>query len=186
LARNENLIYDHFSTAFDKEDVITVYLMNHAKEFCTVTPTSISCSKTGGFSYILSERTNNLVLSNFDYLDSKIVAHEFGHFFGLYHTFERNLFGSDMFLNQDCYLVGDRLCDTPPDPGSVFEVHVNYTKCEMIGFKDDNNKDYKPLINNYMSYYKPCYLEPYAFTAEQVLVMQLASQTELRKKFTRE
>lgn len=158
--------------------------MQHKKEFCTVTSTSISCSKIGGFSFILSNRTSNIVLSQFDLKDSKIVAHEFGHFFGLYHTFEEQLFGKDQFSDKDCYLVGDRLCDTPPDPGAVFEVYVNYSDCSMIGLTNSAGAHYDPLIENYMSYYKPCYLKEFSFTNEQIMVMQLASNFPLRAKLT--
>ncbi len=39
-----------------------------------------------------------------------MLAHEMGHYLGLYHTFE----GLDC-RNYDCNLDGDRVCDTPPD-----------------------------------------------------------------------
>src|SRR5688572_1977037 len=42
----------------------------------------------------------------------KLLAHEMGHYLGLYHTFEGGCF------NDDCEVNGDRVCDTPPD-GSV-------------------------------------------------------------------
>ena len=41
-----------------------------------------------------------------------LLAHEMGHYLGLYHTFEGGCF------NFDCATNGDRVCDTPPD-GSV-------------------------------------------------------------------
>ena len=185
LSNNRYDLYDSFSSENDKSDIITVYILNHKNAFCKVSDTSISCAKTGGFSYILSDRANNVVLSHFDLRDPKIVAHEFGHFFGLYHTFEEQLFGKDAFESEDCYIVGDRICDTPPDPGSVFEVHVNYTRCEMFGFENTDGHEYKPLIENYMSYYKPCYLKKFSFSSEQVMIMQLASQLNIRNKLNR-
>jgi len=185
LSRNEFNKYDEFSKENDKPNIITVYILNPQDAFCKVTDVSISCSKIGGFSYILSNRTSNIVLSSFDLRDIKIVTHEFGHFFGLYHTFEKHLFGEDNFETNDCYTVGDRICDTPPDPGAIFEAHVNYTACEMFGYKNMKGKEYKPLVENYMSYYKPCYLKEYSFSDEQVMVMQLASGLEIRNKFSR-
>lgn len=185
LSDNVANIYNEFSHTNDKEDVITIYVMEYKSDFCTATDRSISCSKVGGFSYILSDLTNNIVLSEFDLREPRIVAHEFGHFFGLYHTFEQALFGKDEFSNEDCYVVGDRLCDTPPDPGTVYEVHVNYSRCEMVGLDGNDGNSYHPKIDNYMSYYKPCYLKPYNFTAEQVMIMQLSSELPLRTKFSR-
>lgn len=41
-----------------------------------------------------------------------LLAHEMGHYLGLYHTFEGGC------LNNNCATDGDRVCDTPPD-GSV-------------------------------------------------------------------
>lgn len=42
-----------------------------------------------------------------------LLAHETGHYLGLYHTFE------GFCTNFDCTTNGDRVCDTPPD-GSLF------------------------------------------------------------------
>lgn len=38
-----------------------------------------------------------------------LIAHEMGHYLGLYHTFEGGCY------NWDCELSGDLVCDTPPD-----------------------------------------------------------------------
>ena len=106
-------------------------------------------------------------------------------FWGLYHTFEEYQFGKDDFKSENCHLVGDRVCDTPPDPGAIFEVHVNYTTCELQNLEDENGNAYKPMIENYMSYYKPCYLKEYKFTEGQNHVMMLAGRQPMRQKFFR-
>ena len=175
--------YNSFSFEHDRDDVITLYVFEHGKEFCDISPDRVSCGRVGGFSYILSQTTNNIVISNFDLSDQKIVAHEFGHFFGLYHPFEETQFGKDQFSSDECHLVGDRICDTPPDPGAVFEVYVNYSNCEMIGLKNENGNYYRPLLNNYMSYYKPCYLTKYEFTPGQIEVVRIAAQSNIRSIF---
>ncbi len=185
LSRNNFNLYDKFSKEHDLEDKITVYVLEHEKEFCNVKENRVSCSRTGGFSHILSERTNNVVVSKFDLEDLKVVAHEFGHFFGLFHTFEERLFGKDTFNIKLCNSTGDKICDTNPDPGTVFEIYINYSTCEMKGLKDENGNEYKPIIENYMSYYKPCYLKEYSFTEEQITVMKLASRLQMRRKFSR-
>jgi len=185
LSQNHFELYDGFSKANDEKGIITVYILNHKNEFCTITNNSISCSRIGGFSYILSSRNNNIVMSELDLRDPKIVAHEFGHFFGLYHTFEENLFGKDNFNPDECHTTGDLVCDTPPDPGTVFELYVNYSTCEMIGFKDPNGNEYQPILENYMSYYKPCYLKKYSFSKEQEMLMKLAGQLPIRENLSR-
>ena len=185
LSNNHFNLYDTFSAQNDLDNMITIFVLDHKSDFCTVKGQILNCGRTGGFSYILSSRSNNVVISKFDILDAKIVAHEFGHFFGLFHTFEENLFGKDDFNKKDCYAQGDRICDTPPDPGSFYEVYVNYTTCEMSGFSDKNGNEYKPLLENYMSYYKPCYLKEYSFTPQQILVMQVASTLDIRKSLTK-
>lgn len=178
-------LYNQFSSQHDRSDLISLFIFDHGKEFCEISDTRISCGRIGGFSYIYSQLTNNVVMSNFDLSDPKIVAHEFGHFFGLYHPFEEAQFGKDNFDKDQCHLLGDRICDTPPDPGAVFEVYVNYSTCEMIGLKSDSGEYYMPLLNNYMSYYKPCYLKEYSFTNGQVNVLRAAAQSDIRTKFQR-
>ena len=41
--------------------------------------------------------------------NSTVIAHEMGHYLGLYHTFEGGC------ANDDCFADGDQVCDTPPD-----------------------------------------------------------------------
>jgi len=174
--------YLTFSDANDVSDQISLYIFDYRRDLCLITETSIRCGRTGGFSYILSERTSNLVLSRFDLEDRKTLVHEFGHFMGLYHTFEEAQFGKDDFVG-DCKVLGDCLCDTPPDPGTAFEVYVNYSTCEMMGFEHESGNDYKPLIDNYMTYYKPCYLQKYNFTDEQLDVLRMAATSDFRRKY---
>ncbi len=177
--------YNRFSDEYDEPDLLSIYIFDYKDEFCEKTSTSISCGKTGGFSYILSERTNNIVMSRFDISDIKVVAHEMGHFWGLYHTFEEQQFGKDDFTVENCATLGDGICDTPPDPGPIYEVYVNYSTCELLNLTSDTGEEYKPHIENYMSYYKPCYLKEYSFTHDQMMVMTVAAGLPMRAKFIR-
>ncbi len=185
LSENADNVYDAFSQTHDDPRMITVFILDHRGEFCTIDGQQLSCSKVGGFSYILSERANNIVMSPFDIDNPKIVAHEFGHFFGLFHTFETGLFGRESFDKDECSTTGDLICDTPPDPGTVFEIYVNYATCEMVGLEGPDGYMYKPILHNIMSYYKPCYLQENTFSRNQELIMDLASTVPFRVKLSR-
>jgi hypothetical protein len=83
---------------------------------------------------------------------SGVHIHEFGHYFGLLHTFEGGC------LNDDCTLDGDRVCDTPPDDstaGVACDMPPNSCSTDTdSGLATDQND----LINNYMDYgFLACY-----------------------------
>lgn len=178
--------YRQFSSENDRNDLITLFLFDYDRNLCKHEGHSISCSRSGGFSYVLSSSTNNIVMSKFELGDHKVVIHEFGHFFGLYHTFEDYQFGKEKADGSNCNIAGDRLCDTPADPGNIYEVHVNYSLCEMIGNIDpETGLEYKPMLNNYMAYYRPCYLKKYEFTPMQLAFIYTSSRADIRRKFAR-
>ncbi len=54
--------------------------------------------------------SDGIVVSGF----GSLLAHEMGHYLGLYHTFEGGCF------NNNCETDGDKVCDTPPDGTSLF------------------------------------------------------------------
>ena len=186
LVKNGYQPYRTFSSRHDLPDTITLYLFDYDKNLCKHEGSSISCSRSGGFSYVLSRATNNVVMSKFELGDYKIIVHEFGHFFGLYHTFEDYQFGKEKPDGTNCDTAGDRFCDTPADPGNVYEVYVNYSTCEMTGYADpETGVEYRPMLNNYMAYYRPCYLKKYEFTPMQLAFIYTASRSNLRKNFSR-
>ena len=77
------------------------------------------------------------------------LAHEVGHYFGLYHTFEGGC------LNDDCLRQGDYVCDTPPDRSTAgIPCDQNANTCDTdvnSGFAWDhpdptrNHMDYGPF-----------------------------------------
>ncbi len=81
---------------------------------------------------------------------SGVWIHEFGHFFGLEHTFD-NSNGAELVNGSNCATAGDGICDTPADP------YPNGTANSLCEFqssqKDANGEYYLPDVENYMSYY---------------------------------
>lgn len=81
------------------------------------------------------------------------LAHEMGHGFGLYHTFET--WGNTKQENVDrngecknCETNGDVLCDTPADDNSGVSSSCNY----IGGGMDNCGIVYTPMTNNIMTY----------------------------------
>ncbi len=96
--------------------------------------------------------------------NSKILAHEMGHYLGLYHTFTGGC------VNDDCLSQGDRVCDTPPDQhSSSLPCGTDFNSCNSDTDDDSNNNPYRDIAlgglgdqvdmkENYMAYsYTSCY-----------------------------
>jgi Pregnancy-associated plasma protein-A len=160
--------YFDLSHKYDKKDTCTLYLLDNQDDLCR----NFSCSRTYGFANILDSSTNNVVLDKFFLDNHKVIVHEFGHYFGLYHTADRTTFGVEAVDGSNCRTNGDRICDTPADPGELYSVYVNYSDCYMDGLREpETDLMYHPMINNYMSYYYPCYMRKYLFSRGQLEVI---------------
>lgn len=78
-----------------------------------------------------------------------ILAHEIGHFFGLFHTHETAA-GVELVDRSNCGQAGDLICDTPADPNLSV---VGLNGCTYGGnFVDGNGDRYTPDPSNIMSY----------------------------------
>lgn len=78
------------------------------------------------------------------------LAHELGHYFGLFHT--HGDFSHDELVDgSNCASEGDYICDTPADP-TLSSSNVN-TSCVYFGTViDGNSMLYTPDVSNVMSY----------------------------------
>ncbi len=97
----------------------------------------------------------------------QILAHEIGHFFGLFHTFEKAV-GTENVRRDNCSVAGDLLCDTAADPFPNANPFIR--NCEYTGqLKDQHGDLYTPPLENLMSYYGDCMN---IFTFDQNLTMR--------------
>ncbi len=96
-------------------------------------------------------------------VSGKTIPHEFGHYFGLYHTFEKS-FGVELANASNCKTAGDLICDTPGDP---YPTGTMTSQCYLSpGVADSNGEYYTPDACNIMSYYNnPC--DGFKFTTGQ-------------------
>lgn len=80
------------------------------------------------------------------YNTGKILVHEVGHYFGLYHTFEDGCAG---MTSGNCATAGDRVCDTPPVAAPNYGCNAGTNSCSETPNLPDN-------INNFMDYGYSC------------------------------
>lgn len=112
-----------------------------------------------------------------------VLAHEVGHYLGLYHTFQGGC------PNDDCLTSGDRVCDTPPDAAAFNLICFDGTNsCETDADDTSINNPFRPvelgglgdqldMQTNFMDYANLTCFE--RFTTGQADRM-LASLTEIR------
>lgn len=143
---------------------------------------------TGGYSWIRpgSQTHNFLYVVTGQLNDNKTTPHEFGHYFGLPHTFNnsnalkdgqpdytkrelvtRNLNEVSPRLSANCNSAGDLFCDTPADPFGNGATSVS--NCVVTGTPDANGDAFAPSMGNYMNYY---WCGPYGFSPQQISYMQ--------------
>jgi PKD-like domain/Pregnancy-associated plasma protein-A/Secretion system C-terminal sorting domain len=106
------------------------------------------CNGTwGGWSYYPNGSPNDGVVIRYPFMHSNsyLLAHEVGHGFNLYHTFEGDANNTVCPANTNCAADGDGCCDTPPHTQSGCGA-VN--SCTSSGIWDNSRL-------NYMSYCVP-------------------------------
>ena len=101
-----------------------------------------------------------------------VYAHEFGHFFGLLHTFNKTD-EPELANGSNCATTGDFICDTPADPyvvGVDLSTYISLDHpCRFIyAGLDENDEYYNPDVSNIMSYYSGCSC---SFTHDQYIKM---------------
>jgi hypothetical protein len=132
-----------FQVNYCKQNVINVALVGVIQD-----PPGAAGYAPLGLSIPSVPRYDLIVISKGSWV-GKVTIHEFGHYFGLYHTFETS--GGLEFVNgTNCAVSGDFICDTPADinPAPIVGACIwNGTN------RDPNNDYYTPMLGNYMAYH---------------------------------
>ena len=125
-------------------NTINVYFAN--------TVVSFSGSDVCGYAYFPGSNRDYLFMRNSCTSDESTLAHELGHYFGLYHTHGKTNLGTtdELVDGTNCMTAGDDVCDTPADPNLLGNVSDD---CKYTGTLVDRNGDaYDPNPANLMSY----------------------------------
>ncbi len=120
----------------------------------------------------------NIVISS-SCFDSATLLHEFGHYFGLFHTHQYS-FGLEKVDGTNCNKTGDLLCDTPADPDLRSDVNDS---CIYTGTSTDyDGAQYEPDLTLYMSYsLRDCRS---TFSPQQVSIMKYFIARECENSWT--
>lgn len=160
----ENFNYNNLTSGkVDKTELDPLYRLTHRINMYFVDlPDPLFCgyASLGGIA-----EYGNIVIKK-SCIDAGTISHEFGHFFGLRHTFESTV--PELANGSNCKTAGDGFCDTPADPyqGSNLTQYINPLTCRFISEEKDANGDfYNPDVSNIMSYYGRCIC--LTFTKEQ-------------------
>ena len=109
----------------------------------------------------------------------KILPHEIGHAFNLFHTFQGSSLNTSCPVNTTCNSDGDKVCDTDPISNNVNGSGVYNFSCRS-GTNDCTGTDFtRNTENNFMSYTN-CYT---LFTDGQKLRTQAAMSLPSRVSF---
>ncbi len=122
----------------------------------------------GGYAYFPANAgysTRSFILNESDVNDlgNRLLPHELGHNFHLYHTFQGSTSANAELVTRgtgtNCTSAGDLVCDTPADPYNRPGAAVSYQNgCAYYSgtATDPTGTLYSPSITNIMSYYFPC------------------------------
>lgn len=108
--------------------------------------------------------------------DFNILPNLMGTILGLYNTSETKN-GTELVNGSNCATTGDKICDTPADPGYQYDK----MKCTLPNnIKDSNGEYFAPDISNFMSIYYGCQCK---FTRDQYIVMANSYLNSARKNW---
>lgn len=149
IMKNDN--WNEMQVLYNEKNRINIYYVNDIQVpgggVCGFA--GLGCITNVNSDGIVIKKLATCVSSN-----SKTLAHEMGHYFGLAHTFEGS--GTELVNGSNCTTAGDLICDTPSDPFVFGDDPANYVdgSCRFISMLTDaNGQFYDPIVGNIMSYY---------------------------------
>lgn len=165
-----------------EERITAKYAINNAVNVYFVNNLLADGKALAGYAYFPTREasSNTCLMFNGQTNDNSTFAHEFGHYFNLFHTFQGN---NDTIPDRElvtrlklengkrklanCTLKGDLFCDTPADP---FDRKPKLNNCVYADttLKDGNGDIFEPSMRNIMSYFE-CNND--AFTSNQYTMM---------------
>ena len=122
----------------------------------------------GGYAYFPANAlysTRSFILNEAyeEDLGYRLLPHELGHNFNLYHTFQGSTSAAAELVTRgagaNCTTAGDLICDTPADPyNRPGATTTTINGCEVYNgtATDPQGAPYSPSISNLMSYFFPC------------------------------
>ncbi len=172
-----------------EERITAKYAINSAVNVYFVNNLLADGKALAGYAYFPTREasSNTCVMLNGQTNDNSTFAHEFGHYFNLFHTFQGN---NDTIPERElatrlkvengkrkpanCDLKGDLFCDTPSDP---FDRKPKVNNCIYADttLKDANDDIFEPSMRNIMSYFE-CSND--AFTPNQYTMMGVVGLNE--------
>jgi hypothetical protein len=145
-------------------DVINIYFANTA---------SVNGTQVCGYSQF-PPSVDYAVMAASCSTNGSTLAHELGHYFGLFHT-HGDISQGELVDGSNCSSDGDLICDTPADP-VLSSSNVN-SSCVYTGTAlDANSMPYAPDVTNIMSYSRKVCRN--TFSVEQYYVINSVMQTE--------
>lgn len=134
-------LYADSLVTYNIPDVINVYFISKI-----INGASFLC----GYASFPWNTQEYVVVKNDCALNGSTLAHEIGHYLGLWHT-HTTINGTEYADGSNCVFAGDELCGTPADP-TLGTRNVD-TTCTYTGTTKDANGDfYTPDPTNIMSY----------------------------------
>jgi len=165
--RSSQQIENIITTPLNIRNTINLYLVQSNSLLAGYTPVL-----TEGFNDYVNFNLNKIFISHKAIKQAATVAHEFGHFFNLQHTFGNSPLEAstkELHDGSNCQFTGDFICDTPPDPNG----QQDCCDCSYLGTSIPTDTPFNPLTNNFMSYYKYCCRT--TFTAGQYKAIKMAA-----------